>query len=649
MPHKNTVLVVDDLPSMHRMISTLLNKHGYRLEFASSGAEALLKAGLVNPDLVLLDVMLPDLDGFEVCRRLRANPRLAEIPVIMVTALGDRMSRLKGLQAGADDFVTKPFDPSELGARVSSIIRLNRYRRLLAERARFEHLIELSPDGLLILAMDGRIELANPSMRRMLGLDEDSAATGRSVFDFVEASQHGQWKGLLTPKALGQGPRQVESIVQRQDGLAFPVEINAGQFEWDQRLMVQVVVRDITGRKQVEEALRQRNRELALINHASHVFGASLDFESVVSRVLDEMRLLYGVAGSLIWLIDDDAGELMCWRATGPNKVDLHNERLAPGEGLAGWTFVMAESLLVSDAQLDSRHNHAIDESSGLVHRSVLSVPLVIKSRVFGVLQVVDREPGRFDQADLRMAEALASIAAIAVENALLFRAVNQQRSQLRALSVRLGETQETERQQLAAELHDRIGQNLTALGLNMTIIAQHLPESVAPAARSRLEDSMDIVSETARRVRDVMAELRPPMLDDYGLLPALRWTGEQFFARTGVEVSIDGPESDLRMPSRLETTLFRIAQEALNNVAKHAKASQVRVFLEVIPDFTRLGIADDGVGFDPSSFHTISDGPHWGLLTMQERAASVGGRLLVSSAPGQGTLVTVEIERREL
>jgi signal transduction histidine kinase len=247
------------------------------------------------------------------------------------------------------------------------------------------------------------------------------------------------------------------------------------------------------------------------------------------------------------------------------------------------------------------------------------------------------------------MAESLASIAAIAIENALLFRAVSQQRGQLRALTVRLGEVQETERQQLAAELHDRIGQNLTALGLNMTIVEQLLPDTTPVAARNRLEDSIAILGETSRRVRDVMAELRPPMLDDYGLLPALRWVGDQLTKRTGVVVQVKGPVPEPRLASRIETTLFRIMQEALNNVAKHARATEVRITLETTDRMLRLSMADNGVGFDQANVRMKSDIPHWGLLTMQERAASVGGSLAVESALGMGTRVTVKIERVEL
>lgn len=134
MEHSNTILIVDDESSACETLKALLFKQRYNLAFAGNGIEALTKAEELTPDVILLDVMMPDMDGFEVCRRLRANPNLAEVPIIMVTALDDRASRLQGIEAGADDFISKPFDRIELRARIRSITRLNRYRRLLLER-----------------------------------------------------------------------------------------------------------------------------------------------------------------------------------------------------------------------------------------------------------------------------------------------------------------------------------------------------------------------------------------------------------------------------------------------------------------------------------------------------------------------------------
>jgi PAS domain S-box-containing protein len=134
MNHASTILIVDDEPVERETMRILLSGRGYNLVVAPNGAEALEKASALSPDLILLDVMMPGMDGFQVCRRLRADPLLAEVPIIMVTALDDQPTRLRGLEVGADDFLTKPYDRLELRARVQTITRLNRYHRLLVER-----------------------------------------------------------------------------------------------------------------------------------------------------------------------------------------------------------------------------------------------------------------------------------------------------------------------------------------------------------------------------------------------------------------------------------------------------------------------------------------------------------------------------------
>jgi len=236
--------------------------------------------------------------------------------------------------------------------------------------------------------------------------------------------------------------------------------------------------------------------------------------------------------------------------------------------------------------------------------------------------------------------------------------ALQQYAERLRALAARLAELTEAERQRLARELHDQVGQNLTALGINLNIVRMQLPEEATALVGSRLDDSLSLVEQTAARIRDVMADLRPPVLDDYGLLAALHWYGEQFARRTDIAIAVEGEEPVLRLAARVESALFRIAQEALTNVAKHAQATQVTVTVEVDSETLRLVVADNGVGFDPSTLREAAlrtspthlaepDGSRgWGLLTMTERTEAVGGRCRTESAPGQGTRIIVEVAR---
>lgn len=647
MAHISTVLVVDDLPAIHQMIHAVLRNDGYHLEFASTGYDALAKAAAVGPDLVLLDVMMPGMDGFETCRQLRTMPGLAEVPIIMITALADRASRLKGIEAGADDFISKPFDQTELRARVRSIIRLNRYRRLLAERSRYQRLVELSPDGVVMIDDKGVIQFANSAMQAMLGCSSAVDLLDQPMKSFIDSSLQSDWdqflQGVTNPV---QPSLRIDSVLLRSDGMTFPVEITAGWLEWNNRLAVQIIVRDTTERKRSEETLRQRNQELALLNRASQQFSASLDLHQVLRMVVGEINSLFATANVSAWLVDTDTTELVCMRASGPGSQAVQDWRMSSDAGLTGWSLTTAATVAVADAQFDERHAKQMDEVMGFLPRGILCVPLVSQNQAFGVLQLANSSPRDFSPAEVQLVEALAAVAAIATENALLFRAVSIQRGQLRALAGRLADIQEQERQQLARELHDQIGQNLTAMGLNLSVVDQKLAPQASPALRQRLHDTIDLVGQTSRQVRSVMAELRPPVLDDYGLPAALRWYGEQFARRTGVAAVVDAPEPEERLSPATETALFRIAQEALNNVAKHAAASQVAITTQCENGLVRLTIADDGQGFDPLAARNSSHQPHWGLLTMQERAMAVGGTLYVVSEPGAGTSIIVEARK---
>ena len=149
----STILIVDDEPAGRQTLESILDGQGYQLEMAENGPQALEMARQLLPDVILLDVMMPDMDGFEVCQRIRNDPTLSEIPIIMLTALDDRQSLLNGLNAGADDYITKPYDRHELRARLIGITRLNRYRKLLDDRADIEQ-----AHSQLLSAYDATIE-----------------------------------------------------------------------------------------------------------------------------------------------------------------------------------------------------------------------------------------------------------------------------------------------------------------------------------------------------------------------------------------------------------------------------------------------------------------------------------------------------------
>jgi len=215
---------------------------------------------------------------------------------------------------------------------------------------------------------------------------------------------------------------------------------------------------------------------------------------------------------------------------------------------------------------------------------------------------------------------------------------------ELRELSKQLARLQEAERTRIARELHDRLGQSLTALSIFLTAERNSRSAGGPDGFIGRLDECLELTETLGRYTEDLMSELRPPMLDDYGLLSALNWFSERFQTLTGIRVEVEGSEELERLGQEAEIGLFRIVQEALTNVARHAEATSVRIGLEPAPGGVTLSIRDDGKGFEQSGWDRRKKQRHWGLAIMRERARAIGGQLFVESEPGKGTCITVKV-----
>jgi two-component system sensor histidine kinase UhpB len=215
----------------------------------------------------------------------------------------------------------------------------------------------------------------------------------------------------------------------------------------------------------------------------------------------------------------------------------------------------------------------------------------------------------------------------------------------LQSLSRRLVQVEESERRRIAGELHDRVGQNLAALNINLDIVLGALGESAPQDVRMRLRDSLGLVDGTLQTIEDVMADLRPPLLEEYGLGAALGWYAEEFTKRTNIAVELQDQarERARQLPREAAVALFRVAQEALTNVAKHADAKHVWLRLEAEPSELRLAIRDDGSGFDAEAV-AQTRATRLGMTTMDERVIAAGGSLRVESAPGKGTTIKAQV-----
>jgi signal transduction histidine kinase len=270
MPVPSKILIVDDEINAVRMLRGLLIPDGYNVLTAHSGAEALTVAMRETPDVVLLDVIMPDMDGYEVCAKLRADLRLANVPILLLTALDDQESRIHGLEAGADDFISKPFDSFELRARLRTITRLNRFRQLYEERARLEAAIAYAPYGVVLAELDGRILQRNAAFVRLLA---PIATEIDNFYSYLPAETALKLKQSIASDPIILTP--LETALNVALNPATVVEISFALVPWEGRRIVHFVVRDLTEAKQFNEA-----RQIAeAANQAKSEFLASMSHE----------------------------------------------------------------------------------------------------------------------------------------------------------------------------------------------------------------------------------------------------------------------------------------------------------------------------------------------------------------------------------
>jgi len=423
------------------------------------------------------------------------------------------------------------------------------------------------------------------------------------------------------------------------------------------------IMQDITERKRTEQALaertdalRQRNEELVALNAIAATVSESLDVQEVLDRALDKVLETTGMEAGSIYLVDPLTEELVLATYRGVSKEFAEAVRtFKMGQSLVGHVGQSGEPIVMDDASGDPRVSTPLVSGEGI--RAFASVPMKSREKVQGVMAIGSHQVHPFGPEAVWLYTAIAHQIGMAVENARLFEQVQAGREQLARLTRRLVSAQEGERAWLARELHDELGQALTAIGFDLEMVARELPPVLAPKIVERLTEARSLTARADERVSELALDLRPDMLDDFGLVPALRWYANKWARRLNIEVSLDVVAWEEGVPPEMETALYRIVQEALTNVARHAQANRVRVSLERLESAVIACVEDDGQGFDVKRIThsdvlyppSDSDPPQAtkrgvGLLGIRERAASLGGKLRVSSHPGRGTRLRVEI-----
>lgn len=456
-------------------------------------------------------------------------------------------------------------------------------------------------------------------------LHPDSLAIARRAWEMIRSG------------AGQQAPAEITLVDRR--GRSHILETAGTMIEYQGRRALAWFTRDISERKMRENELRRRNRELTALNAVASAVSTPLPANEILSRTLSEVLTALDLeTGWVFVLTDEGRGQLAACQGLAANLAGVAFPDCRCGLALSEHT-----SLIVETTDQRCALQQALS-STGRPLTCHATVPLSAGGRILGALSVATASSHHFDQAEMALLAAVGQQMGVALENARLWEELRQKERVRGELLARVIRAQEEERQRIARELHDSIGQSLNALvfGLNAVATAlEQTPEQVGSLVE-RLKVS---ASDTVKELQSLIYDLRPSLLDDLGLVRALHWYAQERLQAHGVEVSVDMPSEAQRLPPEVETALFRIGQEAMTNIGKYAQAQEVYISLRIEPRTVQMEIVDDGVGFAPAEVLAGKNGRQgWGLLGMQERAALLGGEMSIDSEPGQGTHLHVTL-----
>ena len=525
-------------------------------------------------------------------------------------------------------------DKDVILANVRDITERKKAEKALAEeKQKFETLANNAPFGMIMIGRSGAFDYVNPKFTELFGYDlNDLPNIGTwllkvySDFDQRKKAKLNWFKILEDIKPGERRPftRQITCNAGAKKSINFiPVRLVNGE--------VLMTCEDITQRQLAENEIKVRNVELTALNHIVSAINGTLNLPGILDtlRQVFSAQLKIPVGG--IFLYDELSGKINMEFSWGVTDAGQNTFQMRAMEAFQN------EQLLSHKEVILDMHN-----SSGTHHRSSLCIPLVFKDVLQGIVFLINNERSHsFSSERLTLLQTLGQQIGVAIKNAQLYEQLRASNEQMQALSRRLVEVQESERRSIARELHDEVGQILTALKLLLGT-APGLPNE---KSEKRILQAQSLCQKLIVIIRDLSLKLRPQMLDDLGLLPALLWHFEQFQGQTNIQVEFKHSGLDERFSQHVETAAYRIVQEALTNVVRHAGVKKVTVRMWCRDGTLGVRIEDRGRGFDSASI--LMSGTASGLTGMRERALLLGGQFVVESSHKKGTRLTAELPVR--
>jgi PAS domain S-box-containing protein len=516
-------------------------------------------------------------------------------------------------------------------------------RKFAESQEKYQNIVESSLDGIVVV-QEGKLVFVNASSAKIFGYDSPDEMRDMSFADTIAPSNRFLVLEGYEGKSIGEDVlRNFEMKGLTKQGRVVDMEVNAKLVSWNGRPAVQASFRDITERKTLEREQAMWLWEQETMSAIDRQLVSSVDLQAVLDAISYHAKALTRADWAGVMMVDLDADQVR-WRAVIGNKTPLPTEAIDLSKTLTD--LVRSKEHVIMKETAEPLKVSVLDlppfQAEGVI--SAIRYPLFVEQEIKGQLVVGYRRVHDFSSREIRLLYSLAEKSSIALANAHLYDSLLLRERELEMLSGARVKAQEDERRRIAREIHDSLGQMLTAIKFNVEIL-EDAANLQADEDRRRMKEIKSLLDNAMAEAREISYNLMPSVLVDFGLVPAIQFLGEQFSKRNHLDVRVHVSGVESRLDPSIEVGLYRIAQEALTNITKHAEAGIVNIQLLGDSKSIRLIVEDDGKGFVINRLEPRKDERHgMGLVSMRERAASFNGLFILDSHPGRGTEIIVEI-----